>query len=249
MNNVIPFQFENHSLRVQTDEQGSPWFNANDVCAALEHTNPRKAIADHVDPEDVTKRDTPTAGGVQPVNHLNESGLYALILGSTKPEAKRFKRWVTAEVLPRLRKNGSYTMGEEMPDDLIIAKAFQLTVKKIAVLEAKIEQDKPKVESYDNFMSADGTFTTTQVAKLLSVTSHRLNKFLREQGVKYQHKDLPKKGYEDWFSVKSLTVGDPPIATTSCKITVAGVEKIYNLWVSVYRQDNVIDITERLKEL
>jgi prophage antirepressor-like protein len=105
---ITPFKFEDKSLRVVTDERGDPWFNANDVCAALDLANPRDAIAKHVDAEDVAKRDTPTAGGVQPLNFVNESGLYALILGSTKEAAKSFKRWVTSEVLPTIRKTGSY---------------------------------------------------------------------------------------------------------------------------------------------
>ncbi|MFO0497540.1 MAG: Bro-N domain-containing protein [Betaproteobacteria bacterium] len=110
MNMLTPFQFESHSLRVQVDDAGQPWFNANDVCAALELANPRDAIAKHVDAEDVAKRDTLTAGGVQPLNHVNESGLYALILGSTKDAAKRFKRWVTSDVLPTIRKTGAYAV-------------------------------------------------------------------------------------------------------------------------------------------
>jgi prophage antirepressor-like protein len=100
MVNVIPFKFEAHALRVVLDADGQPWFNANDVCAALELTNPHKAVADHVDPEDVTKRDTLTAGGRQQTNHVNDSGLYALIMGSNKDAGRRFRRWVLREVLP-----------------------------------------------------------------------------------------------------------------------------------------------------
>jgi prophage antirepressor-like protein len=113
--NITPFQFDSYSLRVQTDEQGNPWFSASDVCAVLAYGNPRQAIGSHVDSEDVQKRDTLTAGGVQAINYINESGLYALIFGSTKPEAKRFKHWVTAEVLPSLRKNGSYAVPAATP--------------------------------------------------------------------------------------------------------------------------------------
>ena len=109
MSTLIPFQFESHALRVQVDEVGQPWFNASDACAALELGNPRQAIDSHVDSEDVQKLDTLTPGGRQRQNHVNESGLYALILGSTKDAAKRFKRWVTSEVLPSIRKTGAYS--------------------------------------------------------------------------------------------------------------------------------------------
>lgn len=109
MNAIIPFQFDAHAVRVQLDDSGQPWFNANDVCSALEFSNPHKAVADHVDSDDLTKREViDTLGRQQRANFINESGLYTLILGSTKEAAKRFKRWVTSEVLPAIRKTGSY---------------------------------------------------------------------------------------------------------------------------------------------
>jgi len=107
---MIPFQFEDHAVRVQVDDAGLPWFNANDICSALEYANPHKAVGDHVDTDDLTKREViDNLGRTQRANHVNESGLYALILGSTKDAAKRFKRWVTSEVLPAIRKTGSYS--------------------------------------------------------------------------------------------------------------------------------------------
>lgn len=105
---VNPFKFEGRALRHQVDDAGLPWFNANDVCEALELGNARQALESHVDAEDVQKMDTLSAGGVQAANYINESGLYALIFGSKKPRAKAFKRWVTSEVLPTIRKTGSY---------------------------------------------------------------------------------------------------------------------------------------------
>lgn len=112
MTKLAVFSFGNQEIRTATDEHGEIWFVANDVCAALELVNPRKALTDHVDPEDLTRRDTPTSGGKQAINHVNESGLYALIFGSRKEAAKRFKRWVTSEVLPAIRKNGYYASNE-----------------------------------------------------------------------------------------------------------------------------------------
>ena len=110
MSNITPFNFEEHAVRVQV-EGDEVWFNSADVCAALEMTNPRKAVDDHVDGDDVTKRDTiDSLGRTQMANHINESGLYSLIMGSKKPEAKRFKRWVTHDVLPAIRKTGSYSV-------------------------------------------------------------------------------------------------------------------------------------------
>ena len=111
MQNITPFQFEAHQLRVITDDQGTPWFNATDVCDALDIGNPSQAIKSHVDADDLQKLEViDSLGRTQRANHVNESGLYALILGSTKDAAKRFKRWVTSEVLPTIRKTGSYAV-------------------------------------------------------------------------------------------------------------------------------------------
>lgn len=109
MSNITPFDFDGHPIRVVTDDNGEPWFAANEVCEVLGFANPRDAVARHVDDDDVGKHDTLTAGGRQRTTHINESGMYALIFGSTKAEAKRFKRWVTSEVLPSIRRTGSYT--------------------------------------------------------------------------------------------------------------------------------------------
>ena len=107
---LTPFRFDNHDLRVQLDDAGQPWFNANDVCASLELANSRDALAKHVDSDDVAKRDIiDSLGRIQLASFVNQSGLYALIIGSTKDAAKRFKRWVTSEVLPSIQKTGSYT--------------------------------------------------------------------------------------------------------------------------------------------
>lgn len=128
MSAIIPFQFEAHAVRVQVDDQGQPWFNATDVCNALEMGNPSQVIKSHVDAEDLQKLETLTAGGRQRQNHVNESGLYALILGSTKDAAKRFKRWVTREVLPSIRKTGSYAVPGA------IAKLPELTQDRVTAL-------------------------------------------------------------------------------------------------------------------
>ena len=115
MTKLAVFSFGNHEIRTVTDEHGEAWFVANDVCEALELENPRDALATHVDSEDVAKHDTLTSGGLQKLNHVNESGLYALIFGSRKESAKRFKRWVTSEVLPAIRKNGYYVANATNP--------------------------------------------------------------------------------------------------------------------------------------
>lgn len=105
------FSFESFSVRTLGTPE-LPLFVANDVCSALGFGNGRQAIASHVDPEDLIKSEIETKGGRQTVNCVNESGLYALIFGSKLESAKRFKRWVTSEVLPAIRKTGRYEAQE-----------------------------------------------------------------------------------------------------------------------------------------
>lgn len=108
-NQLTVFDFNGHSLNCVLDEACNPLFRASDVCEILEFGNSRQALESHVDQDDVQKLDTLTSGGIQVVNHINESGLYSLIFGSKKPAARVFKRWVTSEVLPSIRKTGAYT--------------------------------------------------------------------------------------------------------------------------------------------
>ncbi len=105
---LAPFEFQSKKLRVQTDENGDPLFNANDLCELLGYSNCRDAISRHVDEGDVVKRDTPTTSGTQSMNWVCEPGMWSLLLASHAPNAKPVKRWVTSEVLPSIRKTGSY---------------------------------------------------------------------------------------------------------------------------------------------
>ena len=103
------FVFDGMELRVMTDEQGVPWFVAADVCGALDLPDTHKAVS-RLDDDERSTTAIHTPGGVQSMTTVNEPGLYSLILGSRKPEAKRFKRWVTHEVLPAIRRTGRYAM-------------------------------------------------------------------------------------------------------------------------------------------
>ena len=114
MNELQNFNFSGQDVRIITIN-GDPWFVGKDVADILGYSNSRKALSDHVDDEDkgVTKSDT--LGGNQNITIINESGLYSLILKSKKPEAKQFKRWVTSEVLPTIRKHGAYMTQPQVP--------------------------------------------------------------------------------------------------------------------------------------
>jgi prophage antirepressor-like protein len=106
---LAPFQFEGRQVRVITDEQGEPWFVAADVCACLAIRNPSDTL-NRLDDDEKGLGLTETPGGEQSMSTVNEAGLYNLVLGSRKPEARRFKRWVTHEVLPAIRRTGRYAI-------------------------------------------------------------------------------------------------------------------------------------------
>ncbi|ELA08728.1 prophage antirepressor [Moraxella macacae 0408225] len=114
MSNLTILSFETTEIQTLVKD-GELFFHANDLATILGFANPRDAIKNHVEAEDVAKADTLTKGGKQSVNFVNESGMYALILGSTKDEAKRFKKWVTSEVLPTIRKTGTYEVATNSP--------------------------------------------------------------------------------------------------------------------------------------
>ena len=136
---VSPFNFGEHPVRVVVRE-GEPWFVAADVCAALDYVNPRKAVADHLDDDErsaVTVSDTRSKGGSvqrRSVVAINESGLYALVLRSRKPEARKFAKWVTSEVLPQIRKTGAY-----LPKEFVVGPGDVLTKEQQDVLRQLVK--------------------------------------------------------------------------------------------------------------
>jgi prophage antirepressor-like protein len=111
---ITPYHFDNHEVRVVQGADGEPQFVASDVCAALELPDTHKAVA-RLDDDEKGRNSIPTLGGSQEMTVINESGLYSLILGSRKPQAKAFKRWVTHEVLPSIRRTGAYIKGPSAP--------------------------------------------------------------------------------------------------------------------------------------
>lgn len=185
------------SVRI-IDKGGQPWFVGKDVADILGYSNSSKAIPQHVDEEDRQKQNLPTAQNGKLVAAswlINESGLYSLILSSKMPKAKEFKRWVTSEVIPAIRKTGGYIAGsEKMTDAEIMAKAVlvaQSTIRqrdqRIKELESDVAAAKPKVLFADAVSASDSTILIGDLAKILKQNGHpigqkRLFCWMREQG-------------------------------------------------------------------
>lgn len=173
MNNSIQrFDFKGAALRTLIDENGEPWFVAKDVCDILEISNPSDALKRLDDDE----RSRFNLGRQGETNIVNEAGLYVLVLGSRKPEAHEFKRWVTHEVLPQIRRTGGYIPTTDADDDMtILAKAVMIGQRtmeaqkqKIAAQQSRIDELQPKASAWDNFVDIPDALSVRDSAKLLS---------------------------------------------------------------------------------
>lgn len=182
-NNVLDFQFEGHDVRAIAID-GEPWFVGKDVAEALGYAKPRNAISTNVDDDDALKWGvTDKLGRKQNTTIINESGLYALILSSKLDSAKKFKKWVTSEVLPSIRKNGGYIYGQEnMSEDELLSRALILANSRILSLESKneqLEEEKQDVTFLSElFVGSKDRWLTTEIANYYGMSAVKFNKLL-----------------------------------------------------------------------
>lgn len=240
--------FENSEFgEIRTLEiDNEPWFVGRDVATVLGYSNPRKAIGDHVDDEDkgVTKCDTP--GGSQDLTIINESGLYSLILSSKLPNAKAFKRWVTSEVLPTIRKHGLYAIDDilENPDIAIQAltklkeeraarKALELDNQ---VKSQQIAELQPKATYYDLILQCKDLLSVTEIAKDYGLSAKAMNTMLHNLGVQFNQSGVwflyAKYQHEGYTQTKTQNYNRPD-GTQGSKVHTYWTQKgrlfIYNL--------------------
>lgn len=229
-----------------------PWFAGKDVAIALGYTNPQKAVRDHVQEDDRGMNEMDTPSGRQTLTVINESGLYALIFGSKLELAKRFKHWVTSEVLPAIRKNGGYIAGQEsLSDDELLAKALMVAQNKIAERDKliaqkqkRIDEMRPKEIFADAVTCSNTSILVGDLAKLLKqngfhVGQNRLFEILRSEGFLIKggsSKNMPtQKSMEmKLFEIKESTVTNPDgsIRTTKTpKVTGRGQVYFINKFV------------------
>lgn len=231
MNEIQTFDFDGSGIRTLTIDD-EPYFVGKDVAQVLGYSNPRDAIAKHVDAEDKGVAKCDTLGGQQNQTVINESGLYSLILGSKLPEAKRFKRWVTSEVLPSLRRNGMYAMDELLDNpDLAINALQRLKEEREArrQLELQNAQMKPKALFAEAVETSSTSILIGDMAKLLrqngvEVGQRRLFDWLRTNGWLMktgESRNMPtqkamEKGY---FEIRERTISNPDGSVRITKTT------------------------------
>lgn len=182
-NEVVKFTFESILVRV-TMVDGAPWFVARDVCQALDILNVSDALC-RLDDDEKGIVSIYTLGGKQDLNCISESGVYSFVLGSKKPEAKKFKRWVVREVLPSIRKTGMYAIGgRQLPGNYPEAlRQLADEVEKNMMLESKIEEDKPKVEVFNVLIDAKGSCLIREFAKKYNLGPRFLYDWLKQEKV------------------------------------------------------------------
>ncbi|MFP7242717.1 phage antirepressor [Pediococcus pentosaceus] len=193
MNELQNFNFEGNEVRTVliNDE---PYFVGKDIADVLGYLNTRDALSKHVDEEDknsVAIHDGKKGNPNQVV--INESGMYSLVLSSKLPNAKKFKRWVTNEVLPSIRKHGAYMTDEKIEEallnpDTIINLATQLKNEREGrlIAEQQVKEFQPKVSYYDKVLSNDALMTISLIAKDYGMSGAGMNKLLHELGVQYR---------------------------------------------------------------
>lgn len=220
------FNFNGKAVRTVTVDN-EPYFVGKDVTDILGYQNPSKALADHVDSEDKLNNKTLASLGQRGGWLINESGLYSLILSSKLPQAKEFKRWVTSEVLPTIRKHGMYATDQLLNDpDLAIA-AFQALKDeraKVVKLEAELALAQEQARYFDIILESKGAVRVTQIAADYGMSARKFNAILHDLGVQYKvnsqwilYKKHIGKGYVDssTFDYKDKSGQDQVNMTTT----------------------------------
>lgn len=245
MNEIQIFNFQNNNVRV-VNVNDEPWFVAKDVAEILGYSETEKMTRRLDDDEKTTLPFRGTGSNYQTnITVINESGLYNAVLGSNKPEAKAFKKWVTSEVLPAIRRNGGYiaTAGTETPEELYARAMTSLKAaldrqKAIAAEQAEqLALQAPDVEYARNVLASDGLHTVNSIAVHLGISAIRLNKFLigenwiyRQGATYYPYSGIRDKGYCDFHIVPYLNSEGEKMTREHLKWTETGRRAIIELW-------------------
>ena len=240
MNNLQVFNYNGNEVRtIQKD--GEPWWVLKDVCEVLGLSSPHK-VFDRLDEDEKGRNQIPTPGGEQEMTVINESGLYNVILRSDKPEAKPFRKWVTSEVLPSIRKHGAYMTPETLeqailnPDMMIklctALKDEQDKNKALQAVNSSLTVDnqimKPKADYFDELVDRNLLTNFRETAKQLQVKEKEFIRFLLEKKFIYRDKRGKIQPYADknngLFEVKEFSNEKTGFASTQTLITPQGRE-------------------------
>lgn len=231
---------------------GEPWFVGKDVAQVLGYQNPSKALADHVEAEDKLNNESLLSLGQRGGWLINESGMYSLVLSSKLPTAKKFKRWVTSEILPAIRKHGTYMTREALdaairdPDYLLrIVTALKEETDKRKALEQKAAEDSPKVLFADAVSTSDSAILIGELAKLIrqngvEIGQNRLFQWMRDSGylcAAGERYNMPTQRAMELglFRVKETAISQPDGSvrvTRTTKVTGKGQQFFINKFLA-----------------
>lgn len=246
MNEIQVFSNPDFGEVRTTTINNEPWFVGKDVAQVLGYTDTNKAIAMHVDEEDKLNDKTALSLGQRGGWLINESGLYSLILSSKLPGAKKFKHWITSEVLPSIRKHGGYIAGqEEMSGEELMAKALLFADRKIKEQNQQIAEMKPKALFADSVAASSSSVLIGELAKILrqngvDTGEKRLFEWMRNSGYLIRRKgtdyNMPTQRSMEMklFEIKETVVGHASGHTTvnkTPKVTGKGQQYFINLFL------------------
>lgn len=249
-NKIQVWNYESSEIRT-VQINGEPWFVLSDVCKVLELSSPHK-VAERLDGDEKGRNQIPTLGGVQEMAVVNESGLYTVILRSDKPQAKPFRKWVTSEVLPSIRKHGAYMTEQTLEraltsPDFLIELATQLKTEQeqrrrlettVAAQSKQMEQDKPKVLFADSVTASSSSILIGELAKLIKqngvdIGQRRLFEWMRANGYLIKRKgseyNLPtqRSMEQGLMEIKETSVVHTGYTTISKTPKVTGKGQVY----------------------
>ena len=242
MNDLVVFTNNQFGEVRGIEINGEPWLVGKDVAESLRYSNPNEAIADHVDDEDKLNSKSLLSFELNLGQRggwlINESGFYSLVFSSKLPKAKEFKHWVTAEVLPLIRKTGSYSLTQKQDSYLIedpIARAERWIEeqKEKRLLETKIEQDKPLVDFANQVADTSDLIDMAALSKLLKdehidIGRNRLFQWLRDNNYLRENNEPYQRYVEQGiFQLREYTFETPYGSKTGCKTYVTGKGQIY----------------------
>lgn len=227
------------------NRQGEPWFIGKEIAQKMGYSNGTKAVMTHVANDDKLYSQIGNAGQLREMILINESGLYALILASKLPQAKAFKRWVTSEVLPQIRKTGGYIpVAQEEDDTTILARALQITQKTLMLKDQQlaaqgeiIAELAPDAAYAQQVLSAPGCYTMTEVAKGLSLTEEELKNKLMKKGIIFRaqsgmfmlYAPFQKRGYEAYRTNRTTPETQEPRSHSYLVWTELGRQFIHSI--------------------
>ena len=244
MNEMTIFENPEFGAIRTVELDGEPWLVGKDVATALGYSNTKDALAKHVDPEDKRQDDgvaiCDPMGREQHPTIINESGLYSLVLSSKLPTARKFRRWVTSEVLPSIRKTGGYNLPKDYPSAL---RALADTEEKRLALLAENEAQRQVIADFepvrqyvDTILHSKGSLATSQIAADYGISARALNRILHEEGIQHKvnsqwilYREHMGKGWTDSRTIQFIHSDGRPDAKMMTYWTQKGRMMIHNL--------------------